>query len=828
MTRRAKEIFRVILSAVVICIWSHAHSQEESLSHQTVPHKQESTGDAPGLAVIIPAATKLSSRLAALESKVTTVLDVSEIEKEVATIATNLRTPAAQLMKLADSKGTGFQRFTLLRENVEQEGKRFSEISEKISKAIQTLDELRKEWLKEKRKWAQWKLSLQGEGVPEQVKSAFGEAENAIERVLSLILSEMEDVLKVQARSAVVQAQLEALAVQLNGLTQSKQRAIMLDKSPPIFSHQFFSQFGEELWYAVGQGIEEIHWPSEQFLSRYGWIILLQICLSLVLILTIHKNREALKRSERWRFLSLRPFSAGLFLGMMAMMWVYGFLGVPGIWGLTMTVMWGIALVRLLQLLNQIAWKNQFVYGLIFVFFITRLLYVFNLPLPLFRVYMLLGALAGTVFCLRWAAESRRNKDPVLYTWALRAISLYFLYTMIVQVSGKTALSELLFVSLIRSLMVVITVMFFMYVIRGGLEWLFRASPLGRTVILYTDADAMIRRAGLLLDVFIWGLVVLPALLFYWGVSDSFGKALHSLLAAGFDLGGQRISVGMVIVAAGILYGSLVISWLLQKLLMDEVLLRRQVEKGVRLSVGRLVHYVLVFAGFLLAFSILGFDFTKLTIILSALGVGIGFGLQTVVNNFVCGLILLFERPVRVGDMIEIDGKFVEIRRIGLRATVVQTFDLADVFIPNAELVANQVTNWTLSSRRGRLIVPVGVAYGSDVALVEEKLLECAKATPMLAKIPEPQVLFLNFGESSLDFELRVWVLDVGERLNIKSALHKEIDRRFREAKIEIAFPQRDLHLRSVDQSLFTGLSRKSGAASKIMDSEVKSEAETL
>jgi small-conductance mechanosensitive channel len=278
--------------------------------------------------------------------------------------------------------------------------------------------------------------------------------------------------------------------------------------------------------------------------------------------------------------------------------------------------------------------------------------------------------------------------------------------------------------------------------------------------------------------------------------------ATEGLLTLGFNVGSQRISVGLLIVSAGVLYGAFLTSWILQKLLMDEVLLRRRVERGVRLSIGRLVHYVLIFVGFMLALSTLGFDVTKLTILLSALGVGIGFGLQGVVNNFVSGLILLFERPVRVGDYIELGGNWSEIKRIGLRATTVRTFDEAEVTIPNADLVTNEVTNWTLSSRVVRLIIPVGVAYGSDVPLVIETLMTCASTNPNVAKRPAPQVLFLSFGESSLDFELRVWVSDVDQKLVVKSALHQEIDRSFREANIEIAFPQRDLHLRSVDESV--------------------------
>jgi small-conductance mechanosensitive channel len=214
-----------------------------------------------------------------------------------------------------------------------------------------------------------------------------------------------------------------------------------------------------------------------------------------------------------------------------------------------------------------------------------------------------------------------------------------------------------------------------------------------------------------------------------------------------------------------------------------------------------LIHYALIVTGFLLALLALGFELTKLTIILSALGVGIGFGLQSVVNNFVCGLIMLFERPVRVGDYIEIGGRWAEIKDIGLRSTVVRTFDSADIVVPNSNLISNEVTNWTLSDRTVRLIIRVGVAYGSDVSLVTETLMECAMASSQVLRMPEPVVLFRDFGESSLDFELRVWISNADQRLQVESDLRHDIDRRFREAAIVIAFPQRDLHVRSVEES---------------------------
>jgi small-conductance mechanosensitive channel len=182
--------------------------------------------------------------------------------------------------------------------------------------------------------------------------------------------------------------------------------------------------------------------------------------------------------------------------------------------------------------------------------------------------------------------------------------------------------------------------------------------------------------------------------------------------------------------------------------------------------------------------------------------VGIGFGLQTIVNNFVCGLILLFERPISVGDYIEIGGQWAEIRKIGLRATIVRTFDRADLVIPNSDLVTNQVTNWTRSDRLARIKIPVGVAYGSDVPLVMKILQECAEENPSVVKSPVPRIYFMGFGDSSLNFEMRIHLADIDDWYIARTAIIVEIERKFRDSGVEIPFPQRDLHLRSVDPSV--------------------------
>jgi small-conductance mechanosensitive channel len=276
---------------------------------------------------------------------------------------------------------------------------------------------------------------------------------------------------------------------------------------------------------------------------------------------------------------------------------------------------------------------------------------------------------------------------------------------------------------------------------------------------------------------------------------------LKGLFSPGFDLGGQRITVGLIIAAIACLYGSFYASQIAPKILLDEQILGRHVDRGARGSIGHLIRYLIIFIGLLATFSLLGFSLTNVTIILSALGVGIGFGLQGIVNNFVSGLIMLFERPVREGDTIVLGEQWAQVKRIGMRATIIETFDKSEIVVPNADMINNHVTNWTLSNRQVRLSVPVGVDYGSDVPLVVETILACANDNSFVMKSPTPEVLFLNLGESSLDFKLRVWLADADNILTVKSQLYHEIFKRFREKGIAIPFPQRDIHLYGVGRS---------------------------
>ena len=187
-------------------------------------------------------------------------------------------------------------------------------------------------------------------------------------------------------------------------------------------------------------------------------------------------------------------------------------------------------------------------------------------------------------------------------------------------------------------------------------------------------------------------------------------------------------------------------------------------ERGAREAVATISGYLGVALALFVSLSITGVEFGKLAIIAGALSVGIGFGLQNIVNNFVSGLILLFERPIKTGDWIVVGNTEGYVKKISIRSTQIQTFDQADVIVPNSDLISGQVTNWMLRDARGRIRVPIGVAYGSDTALVEKLLLEVAHKHPLVITssiAPEPKVLFIDFGDSALMFELRVFIVNI-------------------------------------------------------------------
>jgi potassium-dependent mechanosensitive channel len=294
-----------------------------------------------------------------------------------------------------------------------------------------------------------------------------------------------------------------------------------------------------------------------------------------------------------------------------------------------------------------------------------------------------------------------------------------------------------------------------------------------------------------------WLKFILILLTVYGGVIEGVSRLLQ------YPIGVDRVHFtlgGTLTVLLIILFGFAFASGV--KYLLQNVLSRLPLQRGVPYAISKVSYYVLLTLVLFAALIEAGVDLSKFTVITGALGVGLGFGLQNVVSNFVSGLILLFERPIRVGDTVDVNGLVGTVKRIGARSSTVQTYQGSEVIVPNSNLISNQVINWTLSTPWRRVEVPVGVAYGTNPEQIIALLVEVAGSNPGVMRDPKPSAFFVGFGDSALNFELRFWAARQESWFQLKSDVTTSVAKALQEAGIEIPFPQRDLHVRSIDASI--------------------------
>jgi potassium-dependent mechanosensitive channel len=322
----------------------------------------------------------------------------------------------------------------------------------------------------------------------------------------------------------------------------------------------------------------------------------------------------------------------------------------------------------------------------------------------------------------------------------------------------------------------------------------------GRATYRYPGRAELIQRIYILsrwvLSLALGAAVVLWSLNF-WGITPQQVAWAFQWMTWGPSLGPVKLTTLNVVGTILAIYFGFSLSRLIRGLMLARIFPRTALDAGAQYTISTTVHYVMLILAGLISLNILGFPLTNLLLVFGALGVGIGFGLQNLVNNFLSGLILLFERPIKVGDMLVIDGQWGTVKEIRVRSTIFETFDRYILIIPNSELVSNKVINWThYGAGINRLTLKVGVSYGSNVRRVTELLTEVCRANPRVVAMPPPQIFFEAYGDSSLNFTLYVHLRIPSDRTPATHELNSAIFEAFKEHGIEIPLPQRDLHIK--------------------------------
>jgi small-conductance mechanosensitive channel len=265
-------------------------------------------------------------------------------------------------------------------------------------------------------------------------------------------------------------------------------------------------------------------------------------------------------------------------------------------------------------------------------------------------------------------------------------------------------------------------------------------------------------------------------------------------------LGSSEITLWTIVYLVFLVFILFYVTAKLRRWIVYKLLSKSKIDLGVRVAVGTIIRYIILAIGFIIVLQTVGIDLSAITILAGALGVGIGFGLQNITNNFVSGIVILFERPIKVGDRIEVGNVSGDVIRISMRSTTIVTNDNISIIVPNSEFISSTVINWSHIDRNIRLNFPVGVSYKEDPEKIRKILLEVAYENEGVLKEPTPDVLFDNYGESSLNFNLRLWTREYINRPGVlKSQIYYEVFKKFKENNIEIPYPQRDLHIKNTE-----------------------------
>jgi small-conductance mechanosensitive channel len=670
--------------------------------------------------------------------------------------------------------------------------------------------------------WNATRDEAQRATASESVQRRIASTRREIDRVRKELVARRNELLTLRDGLVDPRASLDRIAEQVRGEIAARVEGIFSFNLPPLWSAAVRTAIREELQEDWTRRLVERLGRVGQYVREQQRLVGFQVALFFVLLLGLRavgtrararaEESYDLREAER---LFETPVSMALFIALAL---------VPRFHPLVPYLLWQLlataAVVPVVLIVRRLAPPAMLplVLGFPAFFAIDRIRDILE-TLPTLERLVLAVELAGALGFLLWLVRPSRFaqippeilREPFFRVVgrAIRVAIVLLALALAAEVAGLGNFADLIGNGTLRSAYVALFVYTILKVLQSLVAYALVLRPL-RLARMVSRHRGLVRRR---LDRGMWVLAIVAwayATLSAFGIAAQGRAALSGLLGAELSVGAVSVSLGDVFVFALVLWLSFALARFVNFLLEEDVYPRVRLARGVPYAVSSLVRYTLIFLGFMFALAAAGIELSKLTVIAGGLGVGIGFGLQNVVNNFVSGLILLFERPLQVGDTVQLPSQNLwgEIRRIGIRASVIRTWEGGEVIVPNGQLVSESVTNWTLSDRHRRVEVSVGVEYGTEAQRVIDLLLEVGRNHPNVLAEPEPRAFFTGFGDSALLFLLRTWIRDFADGFTVRSDLAVEIQRALAEASIGVPFPQRDLHLRSVSESAAADLGR--------------------
>lgn len=667
----------------------------------------------------------------------------------------------------------------------------------KLDEALTQLSELQKTW-------GSTRASAQAAKAPGPILQQIDATLAAITAAQAKIQSERTALLDLQSRVAQEVTQCGTALAQIGQIQQKAVAGILVPDTPPIWRVELWPERLKALpehvrELSIAYGSDIVKYARE---PREGSALHAALFIFLALVFSAaRRNIDGWEKSGADASSAIlvfeRPYAAAL--GITLVFVTSPFFQMPTAVRQLLTI---VALVPMLRLVRPTVSASvaSVIYTFCFLFAVDTLRQAFA-GIQVIGQAILVAETFGAIIVLFWMrrhyrqiiAERAESSRLIVLKLGRFLLIIVLLIALLSGVGGYTRLARLLTPGILVGGVLALAAFASLRVIGGAIALALRVWPLRLLQMVEHHRELLERKVYRLL---VWAAVIgwLIRYLSYLGLLDNAWSLGQALLTTKLERGSIAISLGNILEFFLTVWLAYLLSRFLRFVLQEDVYPRINLAPGLSYAASSLLNYIILALGFVAGLGVLGVDFSKVSILAGAFGVGIGFGLQSIVNNFVSGLILLFERPIHVGDTVEVGNLQGTVRRIGIRASVVHTFQGADIIVPNSQLVTEKVTNWTLSDQLRRLDLPVGINYGAAPKKVMELLEQVARAHPQVLQNPPAQALFTGYGDSCINFQLLAWT-DFANSVQVHSDLAVAIYDAVYAAGMSFPFPQREVRL---------------------------------